>query len=411
MVPLSRVEIPPSNELLPNTRRILRGHEVGDRRPYMVYLRPAATADPQITETSWLCSGVIIHERYVLTSAACIEDVKQFYVISGTHRWIPAGSTNDCIKYGAKKAVWKCVPKSYVFDGHEFDNIRWMANDIAVVKVEDDFNFKRRVRGCDFIPAKVAFNNQSEELEKPGRVGNIAGWGSTDKFGDISGRTAINSPALLESDVILISKKNCKKRWDERYHYIIDGSMICTKDGMDTDAMSTICRENEVNCKELVYSDEEEDGPSRRMMIKPDQMMIHDGAHYNDTRRAKTLSGGFCENDHGGPLLIGQGKSAVVVGIISACLTREITNQCYGPYLYTSVWKNRHLIDCAINKDMQSTCKRLLRAKKTQMSETEYNWEKHDISLSTAKNIASSSRNILHHNNRISSTNQEHGHH
>lgn len=68
------------------TRRILRGHEVGDTRPYMVYLRPAPTAEPQISETNWLCGGVIIHERYVLTSAACIEDVKHFYVISGTNK-------------------------------------------------------------------------------------------------------------------------------------------------------------------------------------------------------------------------------------------------------------------------------------------------------------------------------------
>lgn len=70
----------------PATRRILRGHEVGDTRPYMVYLRPAPSAEPQIAETSWLCGGVIIHQRYVLTSAACIEDVKHFYVVSGTNK-------------------------------------------------------------------------------------------------------------------------------------------------------------------------------------------------------------------------------------------------------------------------------------------------------------------------------------
>lgn len=55
-------------------------------RPTQVYLRPAASADTQTADPDWLCGGVIIHERYVLTSAACIEDVKQFYVVSGTHR-------------------------------------------------------------------------------------------------------------------------------------------------------------------------------------------------------------------------------------------------------------------------------------------------------------------------------------
>ncbi|KAM3960700.1 granzyme G [Aphomia sociella] len=352
--PLSRIQILRSSELLSNTRRILGGHEVQDTRPYMVYLRPAPTADPQVIGTNWLCGGVIIHERYVLTSAACIEDIKQFYVVSGTHRWIPFGKTDDeCIKNGAKKAVWKCIPKSYFFDGREFDNMRWMANDIAIVKVEDDFNFQRRVRGCDFIPTKIAFNNESEELEKAGTVGSIAGWGSTEKFGDVTldTRAAVNSPVLLETDVVLISKRNCKKRWDERYHHIIDENMICAKDGLDSDAMSSVCSENEVNCKELVYSDED-DITSRRMMMHPDKLKVHDGAHYNDTRRAKIISGGFCENDHGGPLIVGQGKSAVVVGIISACLTRDITHKCYGPFLYTSVFHNRHLIDCAIHKDI-----------------------------------------------------------
>lgn len=35
---------------------------------------------------TWLCGGVIIHEEYVLTSAACIEDAEHFYVVSGTYK-------------------------------------------------------------------------------------------------------------------------------------------------------------------------------------------------------------------------------------------------------------------------------------------------------------------------------------
>lgn len=58
------------------------------------------------------------------------------------------------------------------------------------------------------------------------------------------------------------------------------------------------------------------------------------------------------QNDHGGPLVHGDGPNAVVIGIISACLVKERTNRCYGPFLYTSVYKNRVLIDCAIYKDI-----------------------------------------------------------
>ncbi|KAL0860943.1 hypothetical protein ABMA27_009475 [Loxostege sticticalis] len=336
----------------------------------MVYLRPAASNE-HITDPNWLCGGVIIHERYILTSAACIENAQQFYVVSGTHRWVPPSETHDeCINYGAKKAVWKCVPKSYVYDGNEFDNIRWMVKDIAVVKVEDDFNFKRRVRGCDFIPQKIAYNNISEEYENPGTVGSIAGWGSTDNFGDVKTRATVNSPVLLDTDVLIISKKSCKNNWEPRYYHIIDEEMICAKDSLDGSPMSEDCVEQQVNCKELVYSDEEQ---TRRFIIDPSQLRVHSAAH-DHARRSKIAVGGFCENDHGGPLVVGQGKSAVVVGVISACLTKDLNHKCYGPYLYTSVWKNRHLINCAIFKEMGATCRRLLRMSKAQMVETMLNW-------------------------------------
>ncbi|XP_060806879.1 uncharacterized protein LOC106130645 [Amyelois transitella] len=373
-VPLQKHEA----KILNSTRRILGGRDVGDTRPYMVYLRAARPATGvKTTNDDWLCGGTIIHDHYILTSAACIEDVQQFYVISGTHRWVPPTVTNDeCILNGAKKAVWKCVPKSYVFDGKEFNNVLWMANDIAVVKVEDDFNFKRRVRGCDFVPQKIAFNNISDEFEKAGTIGSIAGWGSSDRFSSVSYlnyntylKQSINSPILQETEVVLLSKRHCKKRWDPRYHHIIDESMICAKDGSDGNVMSEACSD-QVNCKELAYSDEDED-PSRRF-LEPTNLVVHDPRH-ESTRRATEI-GGFCENDHGGPLVVGQGKSAKVVGVISACMTREISKKCYGPYLYTSVWKNRHLINCAIDKEIGLTCKKLLRSSKTHMIETIFNW-------------------------------------
>ncbi|CAF4912332.1 unnamed protein product [Pieris macdunnoughi] len=141
---------------LSQTRRILRGSEVGDTRPYMVYLRPASTESK--VDANWLCGGVIVDAQYIITSAACIEDVRHFYVVSGTHRWVPKNTDDECIRNGAKKAIWKCVPQNYVFDGNHFDNIRWMINDIAVVRVEDDFNFERRVRGWK-TPEPFGYNH------------------------------------------------------------------------------------------------------------------------------------------------------------------------------------------------------------------------------------------------------------
>lgn len=50
-----------------------------------------------------------------------------------------------------------------------------------------------------------------------------------------------NSPDLLETEVVLLSKKGCKKRWPDRYHYIIDRYVICGKDSTDSESMSKAC--------------------------------------------------------------------------------------------------------------------------------------------------------------------------
>ncbi|KAI5639404.1 trypsin domain-containing protein [Phthorimaea operculella] len=353
----------------------------------VVYLRPASTAEVQI-EHDWLCGGAIIDERYILTSAACIEDAKHFYVISGTHRWTsPKMNDDECVKNGQKKAIWKCVPKAYVFDGGDFDNIRWMINDIAVVKTEDEFNFKRRIKGCDFIPKPILYNNVSADYEKPGTLGSIAGWGSTQAFSDVitweekqaeRSVQAQNNPELQDTEVLVLHKKNCKRRWHERYHWIIDDYMICGKDGF-TD-MSTAC-DQEVNCKEIHYSEEndEEDFDVRRVRRT---MMVPDPADTDPLRggvyrRNKPIFGGFCENDHGGPFVVGHGNAAMVIGVISASQVKRSNNHCYGPFLYTSVWNNRHLISCAIEKEMGATCRRYLRASRTQITETTFNWRSH----------------------------------
>ncbi|XP_050684866.1 uncharacterized protein LOC126979549 isoform X2 [Leptidea sinapis] len=335
----------------------------------MVYLRPARTETS--VDANWLCGGVIVDHQHILTSAACIEDVKHFYVVSGTHKWYEKNTDEECIRNGAKKAVWKCVSKDYVYDADQLDNIRWMINDIAVVRVEDSFNFEKRVRGCDFIPKQIAYNNQSEEAEKPGTVGSIAGWGSVESFGDLFGRKTVNSPELLETDVVLISKRRCKMRWPERYHNIIDGNVICARDSSG-ESINEQCNDQELYCKEL----SSEDGTLRRHYdVNATSLLVHSSRHLNNTRRSTVQSGGFCENDHGGPLIVGHGPRAILIGLILACQTANITQKCYGPYLYTSVYKNRFLISCAIEKDLGATCKQMLRSSKTRISE--YNWANH----------------------------------
>ncbi|CAG9794804.1 unnamed protein product [Diatraea saccharalis] len=357
-------ELPKKVEVILNeTRRIINGDEVTDGRPYMVYLKLPRSNRKQPNYRTWLCGGVIIHEEYILTSAACIEDAEHFYVVSGTYKYADDDDryNNPCIKNGAKKAIWKCVPKNYVFDGHENDNIRWMNNDIAVVKVEDGFDFTRRIRGCAFVPKPICYNNQSQTLENPGSVVSISGWGTTSRYNDWVNRRKDNQQNLLEAQVEIITKGKCKRRWGSRYHNIIDNYMICTKDIGQT--MSEICNEKYVDCQDINYS-EEDDLRRDTHVLKtekiPTNLRLH-SAYHNETignatinrRTNPHIDGGFCENDHGGPLVYGGGVNAIVIGIISACLVKERTNKCYGPFLYTSVYKNRQFISCALYKEVE----------------------------------------------------------
>ncbi|XP_046973153.1 uncharacterized protein LOC124539839 [Vanessa cardui] len=365
-------------KVLNETRRIINGQEVREGRSYMVYLKLPRNDKKTPNYRSWLCGGVIVHEEYILTSAACIEDAEHFYVVSGTYKYSDEDDryNNPCIKNGAKKAIWKCVPKNYVFDGHENDNIRWMNNDIAVVKIEDGFDFNRRIRGCDFVPKPISYNNQTQTLENPGSVVSIAGWGTTSRYNDWVSRRKENQQNLLEANVEIIPKSRCKRRWGARYHNIIDNYMICTKDIGQT--MSEICNEKYVDCQDISYSDEDD----ARRVIKsvksekvPTNLVMHSA--YNESRRYNSQAdGGFCENDHGGPLVYGDGMNTIIIGIISACLVKERSNKCYGPFLYTSVYKNRQFISCAIYKDVEPKCRRQFRSGITHVEKI-LSWKNH----------------------------------
>ncbi|XP_073963156.1 uncharacterized protein [Choristoneura fumiferana] len=371
------------NKTKVDTRRILYSKtSKRGARPYMVYLQLTKESAKAHKYRGWLCGGVIVDRYYVLTSAACVEDADHFYVVSGTTKFVDSFDykDNECVCKHRRKVVWKCIPKNYKFDFH--DSIKWSSNDIAIVKVNKPFKLGVCEKGCEFATDLVCYNNVSRDLEKPGTKGVIAGWGSGSNFREGVYRrqkpyTPENAKCLQEAKVCIMDNEQCAKKWSQRFRSIITQYMICTKDVMKR--LSEICDKKYANCTDVErrrYQMELEELEDSRESRKSYEIDL--GRHLRDpddyTARRSASTGGFCENDHGGPLIVKyQGKDRVI-GVISACKIDPKSHNCHGPFLYTSVFKNRQFISCSIFKDTEESCRRVFRSGITH-EEWSVNWD------------------------------------
>ncbi|CAK1541070.1 unnamed protein product [Leptosia nina] len=381
------------NTTIVDTRRILYSKRVGvGKRPYMVYLQLTKDSAKAHKYRGWLCGGVIVHPLYVLTSAACVEDADHFYIVSGTTKFVDSFDykSDDCVCKHRRKVVWKCIPKNYKFDFQ--DSIKWSANDIAIVKVDKAFKLGVTESGCEFATDLVCYNNVSRELEKAGSKGFIAGWGSGNQFREGVYRSDSvhipeNSKYLQEAKVCVMDNEQCAKKWAQRFRSIITQYMVCTKDVMKR--LSEICDKKYANCTDVESRRHQEDTDDQQLVP------IDIGRHLRDpdgyTARRSYKQGGFCENDHGGPLIVKyQGKERVV-GVISACKIDPKTHSCHGPFLYTSVYKNRQFISCSITKEVEENCRRVFRTGITH-EEISVDWSNVDEDNDKTESLANNDR-------------------
>ncbi|KAJ0170838.1 hypothetical protein K1T71_013610 [Dendrolimus kikuchii] len=381
------------NTSIVDTRRILYSKKTGiGKRPYMVYLQLTKESAKAHKYRGWLCAGVIVDPSYVLTSAACVEDADRFYIVSGTTKFVDSFDykDNDCVCKHRRKVVWKCIPKNYKFDFQ--DSIKWSSNDIAIVKVDKPFKLGVCEKGCEFATDLICYNNISRELEKPGTKGWIAGWGSGNTFREGVYRRQKphipqNAKCLQEAKVCIMDNEQCAKKWAQRFRNIIQQYMICTKDVMRR--LSEICDKKYANCTDVESRRAEEVADHVGTEVSSNTFNVDLGRHLRDpddyTARRSTMQGGFCENDHGGPLLVKyQGKERVI-GVISACKIDPKTHSCHGPFLYTSIYRNRQFISCAIHKDVEENCRRVFRTGITH-EEFSVNWDGVDEDNEGGKN-------------------------
>ncbi|CAG9794810.1 unnamed protein product [Diatraea saccharalis] len=130
----------------------------------------------------WICGGAIVSKLHIITSAACVQDVEYMYAVSGYKKYVPNDlmDNDSCCKHTKKKVVYTCVPKAYEFDYAKIE--KWAYIDIAVVKVESEFNFDgEKFKYCTYKPKAIEINFDPK-YQEPNRDSIVFGWGHAEKW-------------------------------------------------------------------------------------------------------------------------------------------------------------------------------------------------------------------------------------
>ncbi|KAJ8715578.1 hypothetical protein PYW07_010060 [Mythimna separata] len=400
-------------------RRIVDGQVVTAEKSYAVYLVKAKESVQ--TYDTWLCGGAIVTKWFIVTSAACVEDVQFMYAIAGYRKYVSDKNIekDQCTKKMKKKIIYRCIPISYEFDFKKIE--KWAYVDIALVKVESpyDFNDVTYQIICSYIPSRIPIN-YDERRQATNTDALMLGWGHSYSWREQNDDDNHNSDTLQFGSTTLYDKTLCAREYSDypELSKIIQKYMICTlasghvndhgvpysmgkprskKHSCITKEMKEAGQPGEV-CDETINKYDDEVDGEKEDDEDPLKLMPSDGrkrmetsdniTNYQDNgtdsvnttdvtngtddaaNRRGSISGadyfyklgvgnvtgifnrtyrrsGICQNDHGGPLVSWVGKKEVLIGIASV-FKISASNQCIGPYLFTSTMCNGAFLGCVL---------------------------------------------------------------
>ncbi|XP_026323069.1 uncharacterized protein LOC113232524 isoform X2 [Hyposmocoma kahamanoa] len=348
----------------------------------MVYLVKAEHSDKKYD--NWICGGAIVHRAFILTSAACVEDVTYMYAIAGYVNYIHPRShyMDECIEKSKKKIVFSCVPKNYNFSYERFED--WARIDIALVKVESPYDFETPISPeCSWVPNLINISYDGRDMEE-GKDAMALGWGSSGKWRSKKDSNDYNNEHLMYSPVRIQNKSQCMKYYKKipALLNVIDKYMICTMGSGNIDdegheitkvpPTADGCIGEPDQCNNEMHhvirssyrkNAQNFNNSSSNVTLSEEPLLatygynlplheIHNGSIQKPFRRQVEFMpikrNGICQNDHGGPLVTWVGAKEIVIGTASFYLVRK--GLCVGPFLFTSTKENGVFISCILTK-------------------------------------------------------------
>ncbi|XP_075986433.1 uncharacterized protein LOC142983445 [Anticarsia gemmatalis] len=400
-------------------RRIVNGREVKSEKKYMVYL-VQADIDPQNYDY-WLCGGALVTRSFILTSAACVEDVQYIYAIAGYKKYVMKNDLDgdECIKNTRKKVVYTCVPKKYTFNYDRTD--RWAYIDIALAKTEapfskNDDNFKF----CDYVPVPIPINFETR-YQEPGIDCLALGWGHRKVWRQPEDYKNYNEAYLRYASTKITDKGTCKDQFTELkgMDAVIDEYMLCTLEKGALNENGTYDRDGNIDladgcsrrdaqlgrCKEdarrrpagVVIRDKSYTYKGKTYNFTSDEYVWFDDGEVKLKKKRKGQVGergggggdesekpkfaGICQNDHGGPLVTWVGPQEQVIGVASVFKVNK-NHECVGPFLFTSTQCNGRFLNCILEANNENArrafhCDSSPKVKGFDTLENNISWKRH----------------------------------